>query len=103
MIPSAAMWNEFAVKVGFIATEAHCWFVSRQAHLSERRSTILLFHDTDPTVIRWLDEQTGHEGGKERDWFSESGPVFSVLPCAVMLHTTNQTAPLSRCLVCAPQ
>lgn len=45
MIPSAAMWNEFAVKVRFIATEAHCWFVSRRAHLSQqRRRTMLLFH-----------------------------------------------------------
>lgn len=44
MIPSAAMWNEFAVKVRFIATEAHCWFVSRRAHLSQRWRTMLLFH-----------------------------------------------------------
>lgn len=56
MIPSAAMWNEFAVKVRFIATEAHCWFVSGQAHLSELRRTIVLFHGPHPTVIGRLDE-----------------------------------------------
>lgn len=56
MIPSAAMWNEFAVKVRFIATEAHCWAVSRQAHLSERQRKILLFHGPDQTIIRRLGE-----------------------------------------------
>lgn len=56
MIPSAAMWNEFAVKVRFIATEAHCWFVSRQAHLTERQTTMLLFHRPAPTVILRRDE-----------------------------------------------
>lgn len=56
MIPSATMWNEFAVKVRSVATEAHCWCVSRQAHLSQRRTTMLLFHGPDPAVIRRLDE-----------------------------------------------
>lgn len=56
MIPSAAMWNEFAVKVRFISTEAHCWFVSRHTHLEERRRTILLFHSSDATVIQRLGE-----------------------------------------------